>query len=116
MGAPVVHFEIAVKDGDKGRKFYSKVFDWNINVVDGMNYGMVDPDEGGISGGIMQAEEGKFPPYVTLYMLVDDIQKYLDRAVALGAHTIAPPTEIPGMGWYGLFKDPDGNLIGLWQK
>jgi len=116
MGTPVVHFEIAVKNGAKGREFYSKLFDWEIKVDEKMGYGSVDAGEGGIGGGIMQTEEGQFPPYVTFYVEVDDIQTYLDKAEAHGGKTTFPPTEIPGVGWIGMFLDPDGSRIGLWKK
>jgi predicted enzyme related to lactoylglutathione lyase len=34
-------------------------------------------------------------------------------AEALGGKILTPRSEIPGMGWYGLFSDPTGNLVGL---
>ncbi len=78
-----------------------------------MNYGMVETGgEGGIGGGIFQAEEGA-EPFVTLYIEVDDLQAYLDKVESRGGKTVMPPTEIPGVVTLAVFTDPQGNRIGM---
>ena len=115
MGRPVVHFEIAVKDGKTAHWFYSKLFDWKIDASNPMNYGLVSADEqGGIGGGIFEAQEG-MPTYVTFYVHVDDLQSYLTKAEELGGKTVLPPTPIPDIGSFAMFADPDGNTVGLFQ-
>jgi predicted enzyme related to lactoylglutathione lyase len=65
MGQPVVHWEIAAKDARKAQEFYSKLFDWTINIQQPMNYAYVQTGgQGGINGGIYEAKEG-MPPSVT---------------------------------------------------
>ncbi len=111
MGQPVVHFEITGKDGKRLQEFYSKLFDWRIDAVNPMNYGIVNTDgEGGIGGGIAQ---GDGESRVTFYIQVDDPQAYLDRAQAMGGKTVVPVTEIPNMVTFAQFSDPEGNVIGL---
>lgn len=113
MGAPVIHFEIGCKDANKNSKFYTELFGWETEP-----YGaavMVDTKaEGGIRGHFNQLGH---PPhnYVTIYAQVDDVQKYLDRATKLGGKAIVPVTEVPQMGWFAWFSDPEGNVIGLWK-
>jgi len=115
MAHPVVHFEIAGKDGKKLQEFYGKLFDWKIEVDPAMNYGMVDTGgEGGINGGVFQAQ-AEMPPYLTFYVQVDDLQAYLDRAVSLGGSVMVPPTPIPNIGAFAMFHDPEGNLVGLFK-
>ena len=115
MAHSVVHFEIAGKDGRKLQEFYGKLFDWKINVAAEMGgYGLVEGSEGGIGGGIFQGQEG-IAPFVTVYVSVDDLQAYLDKAARLGGKTIVPPTPIPGMGAFAMFHDPEGNLVGLFK-
>ena len=64
MGQPVVHFEIMGQDGAALASFYSDLFDWNVDVNNPVNYGIVareenvNPDGIGIGGGIGQAPEG----------------------------------------------------------
>src|SRR3990172_3842979 len=116
MGQPVVHFEIAGRDGKKLQEFYGKLFDWNVQVQAEMgNYGLVEAGEqGGIGGGIFQTQEG-MPPYVTIYVAVDDLQAYLNKAERLGGKTIVPPTPIPNVGAFAMVHDPEGNLVGLFK-
>ena len=114
MPHPVVHFEIAGKDGAKLQDFYRKLFDWKIEVDPQMNYGMVDTGGQGINGGVFQAPP-ESPAYLTLYVQVDDLQAYLDKAQSLGGTTMVPPTPIPNIGSFAMFHDPEGNLVGLFK-
>jgi len=89
MAHPVVHFEIAGKDGTKLQEFYRKLFDWKVEVDPAMNYGMVETGgEGGINGGVFQAP-AESPPYVTFYVQVEDLQAYLDKAQSMGGKTMS---------------------------
>ncbi len=115
MAQPVVHFEIGAKNGAQSRQFYSKLFDWQIQMHEGMDYGLVSPaGEGSIGGGIGAAPEGQ-NPYVTFYVQVDDLQGYLNKAEKLGGKTLLPPPPIPGVGSCAWLADPDGNCVGLFK-
>lgn len=115
MGQPVVHWEIAAKDGKKLQDFYAQLFDWKIDANNPMNYGLVETGgQGGINGGIMPTH-GDMPAYVTFYVQVDDLQAYLNRAESLGSKTIVAPTPIPNVGAFAMFHDPEGNLVGLFK-
>ncbi len=115
MGAPVVHWEINSKNAGELRKFYSKLFGWNINSNNPMNYGLVMPDATrGIGGGIGQNDPSQpAPPPVTFYMEVSDLEETLNQAIGMGGSIVMPPTEIPNMVTFALFKDPEGNTLGL---
>lgn len=118
MAKPVVHFEICGKDHGKTKEFYGKLFDWEYNEFEGgsMPYALVQAaGEKSIGGGLM-ATDGNFPPYVTFYVQVDDLQKYLDKAEEMGGKVCCPPTPIPGIGSSAMFADPDGNMIGLFKE
>jgi len=113
MAAPVTHFEINARDGRRAQDFYSALFGWKINADNEMHYGLVDTGvKMGINGGIGQTEQNSNPS-VTFYVQVEDIQKYLDNAVALGARVIVPLTDVPGMVTFAQFADPEGNVVGL---
>lgn len=114
MGSPIVHFEIMGKDGKKLQTFYGKLFDWDIDANNPMQYGLVKASKGvkGIDGGVGTTEKGQ-PNYVTVYAEVDDTDAYLKKAQKLGGKVIVPTTVIPNMVTFALFSDPEGNMVGL---
>jgi uncharacterized protein len=57
MANPVNWFEITGKDGKKLQDFYSGVFGWKIDASNPMQYGIVDNEGKGISGGISGSPE-----------------------------------------------------------
>ena len=112
MGAPVTHFEIISRNGDQLKSFYSRLFGWEINSNNPMNYGMIQPQGTGIGGGVSNPGPDGLT-HVTIYAEVPDPQATLDLAISMGATVNLPVTEIPGMVTYALFTDPDGNRIGI---
>ena len=115
MAQPVVHFEIMGKDGKKTRDFYGKLFDWEFQVWEGMDYGLVQPaTEKSIGGGVGGNPDS--PSSLTFYIQVDDLQAYLDKAESIGGKTLMGPTPIPGTGSFAMFADPDGNAVGLFKS
>jgi hypothetical protein len=120
MGRPVVHFEIGGKDAAKLRSFYAALFDWKFNVMpDG--YGVVDTQAAkgpfpSINGGIRQVDVSRGQDhYQTFYITVPDLAATLAQAQQLGGKTLVPVTEVPGMGAFAFFGDPEGNIIGIWR-
>jgi len=113
MGAKVVHFEIVGKDGEKLKKFFGELFDWEIDSNNPMNYGMVTGEEGGIGGGISSVMKDESRGHAIFYVEVDDVNDALNKAEQLGGKIAVPETVIPDMVTFGMFTDPEGNLIGL---
>lgn len=112
MGAPVTHFEISGKDGQKLADFYRRIFDWQTRPTQGgPPYWLVQKEGQGIGGGIGASQDGK--PMVTFYVEVPDTDAALKRIGELGGRTIVPTTTIPGMVTFALFADPEGNVVGL---
>ena len=48
------------------------------------------------------------------YFAVDDINASAARVKDLGG-TAGEPAPVPGMGWFSVCADPEGNGFGLWQ-
>lgn len=112
MGQPVVHFEIGCRDGGKTAAFFASLFDWQMQAMGPatmINTGATTGIQGHIS--VLGHEPHH---YTTFYVQVDDVQKYLDKASALGGKTLVPPVEIP-TGTFAWFADLEGNTIGLWK-
>lgn len=117
MGNHVAYFEITTqKDAAALQEFYSKLFDWNVDVLPEMGgYGLVDAGtEGAIGGGIGPAQT---TPGVRMYVYVDDLEAALEKAESLGGKKVMGPTKISDeFGSFAIFADPDGNGIGLWDR
>ncbi len=113
MANPVTWFEIMGKDSEKLQKFYHDVFKWKLTppVKEMGNYSMLEDHEPGISGGIGggSGDDAR----VSIYVEVDDPQKYLDRAVASGATVMMPVQTITPTTTIAIFKDPAGNVTGI---
>ena len=115
MGQPLAWFEVISPDAERARKFYAELFGWQITAGPEMGgYGLVDTGTGQPSGGIGPSQSPD-DHGVKIYMRVDDLDAYLDRAEALGGHRLVPPTDLPGdFGKFAVCTDPDGNQVGLW--
>jgi len=111
MAHPVTHFEVLGGDAGALQKFYRDAFDWSIDANNPMNYGMVSPGTGGISGGVGPSMDGA--SMVTFYIEVDDLQAALDHIAELGGKTVMPPMDVPDGPTIAMFSDPAGNKIGL---
>ena len=111
MGQRVVHFEVIGKDGKKLQDFYGKLFDWKIDANNPMSYGIVDAGDAGVGGGIAAGMGGA--GHVTVYVEVDDLQAFLNKAESLGGKTTMPPMAVPGGPEIAMFADPEGHQIGL---
>ena len=111
MPNPVTWFEIGGKDGKQLQQFYADLFSWKVDANNPMQYGMVDTQTGkGTNGGIYHSDAG---PYLTIFVEVDDLQAYLDKAVKMGAKIIQPVTVVPDMVTWASFADLAGNVVGL---
>jgi predicted enzyme related to lactoylglutathione lyase len=53
---------------------------------------------------------------VLIHIASDDIDADLKQVVKLGGSVIRPKTEITGIGWFGMFKDPTGNVLAIYTS
>jgi uncharacterized protein len=112
MGMPVTWFEINGPEPKQTAEFFSELFGWHTETVEG-GYVLIDTHSGrGINGGIGNPPEGQ-GAHSVFYAQTPDIQSALDKAVSMGAKTVMPVTEIPEMVTFATFTDPFGNLVGI---
>jgi len=123
MKNPVSHFEIYADNPDALARFYTNLFDWKVEQMPGNdNYKLVqtvDVDErhtatqmGGINGGIMKRPAAEAPNLIN-YVTVDSLDGALERAGKLGAKVMKEKSPVPGMGWFAILSDPEGNAFAL---
>lgn len=117
MGRPVVHWELWSKDPEQISDFYSEVFAWEVDPMPEIDYRMVRTGgEGGIDGGIFRPQEGPWPGNMAFYIDVDDLAEYRRRIESAGGRIMVERQEVPGVGAFSLFEDPDGRVLGIWQQ
>ena len=92
MGQPVAFFEVISPDHERAQKFYSELFGWQVAADPAMGgYGLVDTGAGdGAIGGGIGPSSAPGEAGVKIYMRVDDLDAYLDRAEQLAVELLRP--------------------------
>jgi predicted enzyme related to lactoylglutathione lyase len=108
------HFEIPVDDPDRAEKFYAASFGWTFQRFPGAPayYGLAhtgDTDPG-IDGALFQRAEGS---ETTLTMGVDSIEDSTATIEKEGGKVLQGKTPVPGMGYFAVCEDTEGNKIGV---
>ena len=129
MSRPI-HFEIHASDPAAVIAFYSALFGWQfdawgppgrywlIRTAPAADAASMPP---GIDGGLMAriggaAESGQAVNAFVCTVNVDDVAVALSRITELGGSMALPRMAVPGVGWLGYGKDPDGNIFGVMQN
>ena len=116
MGRPVVHWELWSPNPARAADFYKAVFDWDIQHMPEKDYRLVQTGgTGGINGGISKPQNKPDTASTAFYIDVDDLDAYGRKITAAGGTLIVENMEVPGMGAFSLFTDPDGRVMGIWK-
>jgi predicted enzyme related to lactoylglutathione lyase len=114
LGHQIVHVEFSAKDRKALSKFYANVFGWEVEDIDQMDYTTFKAGEG-LGGGFNPVNETTLPGTTTVYIGTDDVTASLKAVEEAGGTILVPESDIPNMGKFGLFRDPQGNLVGLFN-
>lgn len=115
------HIDVIAGDRMKAQKFYGDVFGWTFeDYGEDIGYIGVKTSENGIESGIggLAQSVGHRPPArngVVPYILAPDIDATLAAIEKAGGTIEIRGTDAFGYGEFAHFRDPDGNLIGLWR-
>lgn len=122
MSGRIVHFELPYDDEARVRAFYGELFGWDLQSYPGTEYTLVStgptgdrgPTEAGyINGGLGRRSESLSAP--TVVIDVEDIDATLADVEARGGTVVQSRSPVGEMGWAAYFRDPEGNVVGLWQ-
>jgi predicted enzyme related to lactoylglutathione lyase len=110
----VCYIELPSPDPSQSAAFYASIFGWSIRTR-GDGATAFDDATGQVSGSFTSDKQSVSDPGFLLYIMVDDIRKTIASIEAqkgkierpLGFH----PTELVAH-----FRDPGGNLLGLYQE
>ncbi len=115
MSNPFVHIELNTDDLARAKKFYKNVFDWKLSDAKAMPYTLIDVGGTGTGGGMQKSPMTGAPSSWLPYVQVADVRKTIAKASKSGARILEPYIPIGEMGACGIFVDPTGATIGVWE-
>lgn len=108
------HIEFPADDLERAKRFYGAVAGWEFGAMDGMpEYWLFRTAEG--YGGAIGKRGVTAGRTLRDYIEVDSIEAAIAASDANGGVTVEPRTEIQGMGWYAVVRDPEGTEVGLFE-
>jgi predicted enzyme related to lactoylglutathione lyase len=118
MGNAFVHCELSAEDVGAARKFYSKVFDWKIGPPDPQmgDYALINVGSKTSGGGLTKKMSPEQPTAWLNYVEVASVKRTMAKAEKAGAKAVVPFQAIGKMGAIGIFMDPQGAALGLWER
>ncbi|WP_457027893.1 VOC family protein [Kitasatospora sp. P5_F3] len=106
--------ELATRDVSGALEFYPRVFGWSVSPGESYTQWGLD---GRDFGGVLDMGEqfpADLPPYWMPYFSVADVDLSAERAVALGAEAMLPPTDVPDGPRLAVLRDPLGAVFGIY--
>jgi predicted enzyme related to lactoylglutathione lyase len=108
VNEPIDYVELPGGDLAATKSFYATAFGWSFTDY-GPDYAGIE--EAGLDGGFDRSTATGTAPLVILKS--SDLDAALARVEAAGAEVVRPIFEFPG-GRRFHFRDPAGNVLGVW--
>jgi len=110
----ICYIEIPANDIQRSAEFYKKVFGWQIRQRGDGNTAF-DDTIGEVSGTWVLGRPAAAEPGLLIYIMVDSVAQTVDAVVANGGE-IAQSIGADAPEITARFRDPAGNVIGLYQE
>lgn len=111
----IKHLEISAIDLTEAGAFYAAVFGFDVEDHPEDNYTLLTIGEGEANIALIRTSEEYPAGRVVPYFTTGDVAATLAKVAGVGGVTVMESTTIPTVGDVGVFKDPTGNLLGLWK-
>jgi uncharacterized protein len=110
----IVYFELPADDLARAKKFYKKLFDWEFEKVPKWDYWMITTGgKDALYGGLTKREKTR--KAVLNYIDVESVEKCSVKIEKAGGKILVPKMPVKGWGYYAIFKDPENNILGIWE-
>ena len=110
----ICYLEIPATDVANSAAFYQNVFGWNIRQR-GDGHTAFDDSTGQVSGTWVLGRPPAAQPGLLVYIMRDSVAATLEGIVAQGGQIVQPiGADAPEIT--ARFRDPAGNIIGLYQE
>lgn len=121
---PVVHFEMPYDNAERMAHFYEQAFGWHTEALGAAmgNYVLATTTEtdetgptkpGAINGGFFPKRKDFPAQHPSVVIAVDDLKLAVQKVSQAGGAVLGEPMEIPGIGQYVSFMDPEGNRVSM---
>ncbi len=116
LAGKICYLEIPTTDVEISANFYAKIFGWKIRVR-GDGERAFDDAAGAVSGTWVLGRPPTRDPGMLTYVMVDNIEGTLEEVSKTGGQVVTPRTALgPGGQAFATFRDPMGNVLGLYQE
>jgi len=110
----ICYLEMPSTDIARSAEFYRAVFGWTIRKR-GDGSTAFDDTTGEVSGSWVLGRPASATPGLLFYIMVDSVEAAVDAVVAHGCEIVQPiGADAPEIT--ARFRDPAGNVIGLYQQ
>lgn len=110
----ICYVEMPAADVARSAEFYSKVFGWNVRKR-GDGRTAFDDGAGEVSGAWVEGRPPSGQPGLLIYIMVDSVEKTVEAVKAHGGEIVQPiGADAPEIT--ARFRDPAGNVLGLYQE
>ena len=108
------YLHLPAVDVHQSAAFYEQVFGWKIRERETDHPAFAD-GTGHVSGAWVTDQAISREPGLLPYIYVDHIDDTIKQVEALGGEIVMAPYP-EGNLWVATFRDPAGNVLGLWQE
>ena len=109
--------ELASRDAEAARDFYTQLFGWRPESRDMGELGDYTIFKNGEAeaAGLLQMNEewGELPSHWMVYFSVADCDASAEQVAELGGKVSVPPTDIPTVGRFSVITDPQGAVFSI---
>ena len=110
----ICYLEMPATDVERSSDFYQRVFGWKIRKR-GDGSTAFDDTTGGVSGVWVLERPPATMPGLLFYIMVDSVTATVDAVIANGGEIVQPlGADAPEIT--ARFRDPAGNVVGLYQQ
>ena len=110
----ICYLEIPANRAEDSARFYSEIFGWKVRERGDGNLAF-DDTTGAVSGSWIIGRPPARDPGILPYVMVEDIDRTLERVRELGGETVTPRMALGPGDSFAILRDPAGNLVGLYQ-
>ena len=110
----VCYLEVPASNVAQSASFYARVFGWRMRMR-GNGTQAFDDTTGAVSGSFVVGRPSSTTPGLLVYIMVDSVEE-ICRTIEANGGTIVQPLGADAPELTARFRDPGGNVLGVYQE